>query len=133
MFKKSGLGMMKDRQRRNEFHQINQKNKKFNANLARRGITLDDEERDDVVDENEPKKKISQKKKEANDRAIKLAEFLTKKDMKLRDAEQNKKPPFNVGVYKGFDKFDSSKYSGIGINFRSHPFIFIPFRKFAKN
>ena len=109
MFKKSGLGMTKDRQRRNQFHQINQKNKKFNANLARRGITLDDEERDDVVDENEPKKKISQKKKEANDRAIKLAEFRTNRDMKLRDAEQNKKPPFNVGVYKGFDKFDSSK------------------------
>ena len=119
MFKKSGLGMKKDRQARSKFHQLNQKNKKFDSNLARRGINLNDEERDDIVDENEPKK-ISQisKRFAANDRAKKLAEFRTKKEMKSREAEQNKKPPFKVGVYKDFGNFNfnSSKYSTTHFN-----------------
>merc|ERR1711974_284140 len=48
-------------------------------------------------------KKISQKNKAANDRAMKLAEYRIKKEMRLKEKEQDKKPPFNVGVYKGFD------------------------------
>ena len=104
--------MKNDQQnRRSQSHQTHQKNKKIEAHFARRGIHLDSVEEDDVVDENEPKK-ISQKNKAANDRAMKLAEYRIKKEMRLKENEQNKKPPFNVGVYKGFNhKYNFSKYN----------------------
>merc|ERR1711988_1411629 len=91
LYKKSGLGMPNDR--RNRRNQSHQKNKKIEAHFARRGIHLDSVGEDDVVDENELKK-ISQKNKAANDRAMKLAEYRIKKEMRLKEKEQNKKPPF---------------------------------------
>ena len=103
LYKKSGLGMTNDqRNRRSQSHQTHQKNKKFEANFAGKGIHLDSVEGDDVVDENEPKK-ISLKNKAAN------AEFRIKKEMRLKETKQNKKPPFKVGVYKGFDNKYNSK------------------------
>ena len=80
------------RNRRSQSHQTHQKNKKFEANFAGRGIHLNSVEGDDVVDENEPKK-ISQKNKTANDKAMKLinAEFCIKKEMRLKETKNKTK------------------------------------------
>ena len=98
MYKKAGLNK---RENRRSFHMKNQKTNKDQANLARRGIKID--ELEELEEDREETKKISKQDEKMRQ---KLKEYQKEKDRKKELESKNKKPPFRAGVYRDFGRFD---------------------------
>ena len=85
-------------------HKKNQETQKHQANLARRGIKIEDLE---DIEEDQKETKIPKQDKKMRQ---KLEEFQKQKERKKEEEAKSKRPPFRVGDYKGFGRFEPGNF-----------------------
>ena len=88
-------------------HKKNQEIQKHQAKLARRGIKIEDLEDIEDIEEDQKETKISKQDQKMRQ---KLEEFQKQRERKKEEEAKSKRPPFRVGDYKGFGRFEPGNF-----------------------